>query len=224
MSLIGNTEAYDFMSRNDYNDLVKQQIKLANPGADDAAIKKMVSDYINGVEVFQDFKPTGVMSKGTTGPWADISRNFAAQTTGDIRFYVGDLDAASSRILWNTEMPAVLERSATTSINGISIDDYRFLYNQLSEQGTDTALDKVCHMTGLVPAKNADPNYLDNVFVYFDETGKIIDIDDANLDFKVDPDTLDLVPKREPELCFIKDAQSRASYKSTSELMSRVNE
>ena len=156
-------------------------------------IKKMMDNYLNGVEIFENFKPTGIKSNGTTGPWADISYRFASDASGDVVVYIGDIEEASSRILWNTEMPAILEKSGATSINGVAIDDYRFLYTQLEEQGVDKALDRVCRTIGNVPADNLNSNYLDDVAVYFDDFGKIIDIDPSPLEtiVEMDPDTLD---------------------------------
>lgn len=83
------------------------------------------------------------MSNGTTGPWADVSRRFAAETVGDVVVCVGDIEAAASRIWWNTEMPSLLEKSGAKSINGVAIEDYRFLYNQLIENGADNPQDKI---------------------------------------------------------------------------------
>uniref|UniRef100_UPI00056177B1 hypothetical protein n=1 Tax=Ruminococcus flavefaciens TaxID=1265 RepID=UPI00056177B1 len=226
MRYIGHTEAYNFLESNKFNSFISSQLRAANPTASNAEISQMVKDYMGGAEIFENFQPTGIKSNGTTGAWADVSRRFAAETTGDVVAYIGDIDDASSRIWWNTEMPEILERSGATSVNGVAIDDYRFLYTQLEEQGADKALDRVCRTIGNVPADNINSNYLDDVAVYFDETGKIIDIDPAPLETVVtmDPDTLeDIITKKEAKSWWEANASSRGSYKSTSELLETVD-
>lgn len=84
MRHISHTHAYEFLNSDDYTKVIREQIRKANPGADRTSISKMVDDYLNGVEKFENFKPTGVQSKGTTGPWADISYRFATATKGDV--------------------------------------------------------------------------------------------------------------------------------------------
>lgn len=223
---IGNTEAYKFIENKKFQSIIEEQIRIANNVTDPSTLDKMVKDYINGVEKYENFKPTGIKSNGTTGPWADVSRRFAAETTGDVVVCIGDIDAASSRILWNTEMPAILEKSGATSINGVAIEDYRFLYSQLGEQGSDIALDRICRMVGVVPTDNVEPNFLDDVALYFDESGNIIDLDPAPLEYVMvddldSPD--DFVRKESKYLWDVDGAVSKGSYKSTSQLLENVD-
>lgn len=84
MRHISHTEAYKFLGNDKYTSAIYDLIEKANPSADKTSIYKMVDDYLNGVEKFENFKPTGVQSKGTTGPWADISYRFATATKGDV--------------------------------------------------------------------------------------------------------------------------------------------
>lgn len=43
---------------------------------------------------------------GTTGPWAEASRRFASETTGEIRIFLDNPDP--NRVWWQTEMPQIL--------------------------------------------------------------------------------------------------------------------
>ncbi|MEZ5588522.1 MAG: hypothetical protein R3E46_15720 [Sedimenticolaceae bacterium] len=53
----------------------------------------------------------------TDGPWADVSRRFAQATVGDVRVVAPEGDV--SRILAQTELPALLDNPSVTSIDGV---------------------------------------------------------------------------------------------------------
>ena len=174
---IGNTEAFDFISSDQFRNEIFDLVRAANPEATDADAMKMTLEYINGVEKFENFRPTGIQSNGKSGPWADVSYRFAAETPGDVQVFIGNIDDATTRIWWNTEMPAVLERSGATSINGVTMDKFKYLYNQLGGSNSPSALDHICSLVDFIPAENINPGFLDDVILYFDDTGKVIAID-----------------------------------------------
>ena len=154
---IGNTTASDLLNSPDFFGIIKNILSEVNPQADKLTIEKWTYNYINGTEIFENFKPTGIESKGTTGPWAIVSRNFAIDTTGDVILRIGNIDDVINRIWWNTEMPALITESKATSINGVPMINYRFLYNQFSN--TDTALDRIGYIIATVPIDNTNPDY-----------------------------------------------------------------
>ena len=55
---------------------------------DSVAAATMASNYTRGT--------------GTTGPWAEASRRFASETTGEIRIFLDNPDP--NRVWWQTEM------------------------------------------------------------------------------------------------------------------------
>ncbi|MDD6081939.1 MAG: hypothetical protein PUB89_03700 [Oscillospiraceae bacterium] len=73
---INNTTVAELMSNRNFIDDVISLIMKAND-VDEATAQKLANDYINSSEVFENFKPTGIKSKETAGPWAIASRNFA---------------------------------------------------------------------------------------------------------------------------------------------------
>ncbi len=175
---IGNTEAFNFISSDKFKEAIFNLIRVANNATYDDAIN-LTNNYMYGVEKFENFRPTGIKSNGMTGPWADVSYRFAAETPGDIQILIGNIDDAATRIFWNTEMPAVLERSRATSINGVTMDKFKYLYNQLGGSNSSSALDNICRLVDVIPFENIDPGFLDNAILYFDDAGKVIAIDTA---------------------------------------------
>jgi len=61
---------------------------------------------------------TDWLGHATEGPWADVSRRFAQATVGDVRVVAPEGDV--SRILAQTELPALLDNPSVTSIDGVA--------------------------------------------------------------------------------------------------------
>ncbi len=171
MRCITHIEASEFLLSEKYNIIIRDLIINANPGLERIEYDKLVDDYLNGVQKFENFKPTGVMSNGTTGPWADVSYRFVKETTGDVIVYIGDIDDAATRIWWNTEMPALLRESSATSINSIKMNDLKYIYNSLDE--SETVLGDICRLIDHVGPDGANLSDLDKLNLYFDGTGKL---------------------------------------------------
>ena len=137
-------------------------LKNANPEKNDIEINKMWTELLD---------------HPTDGPWANISRRFAAETSGDVLVYIGDIETASNRILWNTEIPTILELSNVRNINGVSADIFRYLYKSYNDVQPMSALEVICRTINKIPQSNSNQNFLDSVVQYFDEKGRLIGVD-----------------------------------------------
>ena len=174
-----HTDAANVIGDPSFTNIISELIKCANCDIDGYTATVLAKRYINGEEIFENFVPTGIESNGTTGPWAIVSRNFAAETKGPVVAYIGDdIDDISKRILMNTELPAILEQSSATSINGVSVDIYKYCYEQLTETRSQTdALYGVLNIAKATPVDNANANYLDNMVYRLDYDGKLTSVD-----------------------------------------------
>ena len=89
----------------------KNIIGRENPNLGSDEIAKLADDFLYG-----NFDDAANITKGL---WGDISERFALQTKGDVVVHIGDVKGAQTRVWWNVEMPAVLDKSGATSINGV---------------------------------------------------------------------------------------------------------
>ena len=132
-----------FLDSPEYNEALK--LAYINEGYDSVAAATMASNYTRGT--------------GTTGPWAEASRRFASETTGEIRIFLDNPDP--NRVWWQTEMPQILDSgSGVTSINGVPADQFRNVYNTLNRTGDFNALDVVNDTIYNIPPTNTNPNRL----------------------------------------------------------------
>jgi Ca2+-binding RTX toxin-like protein len=72
-----------------------------------------------------------------TSPWAAASKNFAQATTGEVRLLVSG--SAADRIFNQAELPALLQNTSVTKINGYDVDSLKAMYPEAGRIPPDTA-------------------------------------------------------------------------------------
>ncbi len=76
------------------------------------------------------------------GIWDDVSRRFAAETTGDVRIVV-DRATDASRVFGAAELPELLRNTAITSIEGIPLSELRNVQTLHGANGLDAVFSRV---------------------------------------------------------------------------------
>ena len=99
--IIPRTELAEFLQDDRFTDAVKQTFENAYPNMDNVAIKGLADDYLYGIN-----------TEGKTGPWADASRRFAAETKGEVIAHMGP--GAEGRTMVNVELPEIMKNPNVT--------------------------------------------------------------------------------------------------------------
>lgn len=156
--VIDHTEVAELLVKDGlFKDAVDSIISRENPLMSEREIQTKVANYLYGTD-----------TNGTTGPWADASARFAAETSGEVIVHIGDVEAATTRTWWNTEMSKILDNTKITSINGVPHDEIRQIYQTLSDLNSRdiVARDNVCRLISTIASDNVDSSLLDTARVY----------------------------------------------------------
>lgn len=141
--LIDRTYLGEFLDSKDYGDALKKA--FINEGYDSTTATDMVKEYTKGT--------------GTTGPWAEASRRFASETSGEVKIFVNN--PSDERVWWQTEMPQILSsNSGATTINGVPARHVRNIYEFFGGSGDSEALDRINNAIASIQPNNTNKNAL----------------------------------------------------------------
>ena len=108
--VLNNTEAFKFLTSNEFDDFINVlKANLSSQG--------YTPDQIE-VELYKNF-----LFGGTGSAWANISKRFAEATVGEV--HVITPNGSPTRVFGATELPALLNNTNVTHIDGIAIDELR---------------------------------------------------------------------------------------------------
>ncbi|MEW8030130.1 MAG: hypothetical protein AB2806_20640, partial [Candidatus Thiodiazotropha sp.] len=124
---IGETQAARFLNLESNNALSLKLIELF--GSDPLDIGSTANQFLYGNAEYID----GERTSGTrqpNGAWDIVSRNFIEETTGEVRTLL--MGAANDGTFSQTEIPALLDNTAITRVEGIPLNELRDLDSHAS--------------------------------------------------------------------------------------------
>ncbi|MCP5434346.1 MAG: putative Ig domain-containing protein [Chromatiaceae bacterium] len=117
----GSSEIIENMLENDLDIRVVDESAAAKLIETDSFRRKVAEAFGIDFEVFDTDgyrgPATDWLGHATEGPWADVSRRFAEASVGDVRIIAPE--GVTTRILAQTELPALLDNPSVTSIDGV---------------------------------------------------------------------------------------------------------
>jgi len=102
--VIDRTPVSKFLNSAAFRKALNAVIQKANPDKDRAITDQMAIDYLNNA---------------TTGLWASASRQFASETEGNVKGYMGA--GAENRIMVNVELPEIIINNQKVKLSGIEL-------------------------------------------------------------------------------------------------------
>ncbi|MEW8030127.1 MAG: calcium-binding protein [Candidatus Thiodiazotropha sp.] len=125
---IGETEAADFLDARN-NSIFRQKLMDLFEGANPLIPGSASNQFLYGTVDIVD----GQIVPGTRQPdgaWDNVSRRFVEATTGEVRVLLDN--AGSDRVFAQTEIPALLDNTAITRVEGIPLNELRDLDSHAS--------------------------------------------------------------------------------------------
>ena len=132
--VINKTPAAKFLDSQKFKNAVEEAIQSANPDINaiknphekDKKINELAGNYLFGGD-----------TNGTTGPWADASRRFAAETEGKVIAHMGP--GAEHRTMVNVELPEIVNNTKVSPIDAklapnenMSPEEFERIVNKLA--------------------------------------------------------------------------------------------
>jgi YD repeat-containing protein len=94
---------------------------LAAKGTALATGKDIIDNFV-GARLLTKLIPYSRFGSAADGPWTMLSDRFARQASGDVTAFV--MHASPSRVFAQTELPALMDNAAVTSINNLAKSDF----------------------------------------------------------------------------------------------------